>query len=119
MKRPVCSSASSTTLKAACLMAALCLAGCSDSSDNAPAAISPGSPGTEVHAADMQKHMDEIARESNGDYTKLSPQDQRLVDGITGGHGPQVIMMRAQQLLELDAKRALAAERAAKRHDRK
>lgn len=59
-----------------------------------PPAPAPPAP---VQGADPAATMERarlLARQSHGDWTRLSAEDQRLLNGVTGGHGRE--MLRAQ-----------------------
>ena len=38
-----------------------------------------------------------LARQTHGDWSRLSEEDQHLISGITGGHGPAMLRMTAQE----------------------
>lgn len=44
-----------------------------------------------------QDFLTQKAKESGGDFSKLSPEDQKKVQERTQGHGPAVIRARASQ----------------------
>jgi hypothetical protein len=48
-----------------------------------------------ARARPMNDYLTQKARESGGDFNKLSPEDQKRVQSMTQGHGPQAIRSRA------------------------
>jgi hypothetical protein len=44
------------------------------------------------------KRVERIARESGGDWNKVAPDDQRLLDSMTLGRGKQMLRLRADEL---------------------
>src|SRR5215472_5200094 len=44
------------------------------------------------------QRIDQLALETNGDFSKLSAEDQRWLDGMTAGHGAPMLQGRAHAL---------------------
>ena len=43
-------------------------------------------------------YTDKLARETNGDWSKLAPEDQQYINGLTAGHGAIYLRDRAKLL---------------------
>ena len=44
------------------------------------------------------KRVERIVRESGGDWNKVAPDDQRLLDSMTQGRGKQMLRLKADEL---------------------
>ena len=49
------------------------------------------------HPQEASERVNQLAKESKGEFFRLTPSDQKWIDGMTSGHGPQLIAMRFQE----------------------
>jgi hypothetical protein len=57
-----------------------------------------GRPDPGFHPDSASDYVDKLARDSGGDWNKLSAEDQRYVNGLTAGHGAIYLRDRAKWL---------------------
>ncbi len=48
------------------------------------------------HPEEASARVDEMAKQTGGDFSRLTPEDQQWLDGMTAGHGAQMLYARAQ-----------------------
>lgn len=70
-----------------------------------PAAVSPADRQTPLpdqnyleNPQGAAQRMQRLARETDGDWNKLAPDDKRLFDSVTSGRGREMLRMQAEQL---------------------
>ena len=51
------------------------------------------------------QRVERIARESGGDWNKVSPGDQRMLDSLTSGNGPAMLRRTVEKLKQRDGTR--------------
>jgi len=56
------------------------------------------------HPQEAQEHLNLLARQTNGDIKKLSPEDHQWLDSMTAGNGEMMLKTRAQELKSPAAK---------------
>src|SRR5436190_7510902 len=57
-----------------------------------------GRPDPGFHPDSASDYVDKLARDSGGDWSKLPPEDQRYINGLTAGHGAIYLRDRAKLL---------------------
>jgi hypothetical protein len=86
------------------VLVAIISAGPRDAANPRPTPSAPtfeqqtGRPDPGFHPDSASDYVDKLARDSGGDWNKLSPEDQRYVNGLTAGHGAIYIRDRAKYL---------------------